>query len=426
MSDPLNQIETIATLSVPRYAPRFKSLPIPGARWDDEPLFCLKVNDEWLSHILGVLGAMDQPDTWLGTPEEIYDARQQVNEIMVAFMEDCDPMSNCCPEPNRTRYTSDGTYEVSYDGGTTWVDGSDFDPRYTSPQYPLIPGDNGDAKKCSAANSVLVQIKDKVAGWEGMLSTATNLVEFGLAAITLLVVGIFAPVAVPFIFGICITIIATCWNAGAEDYSAAFNDSIFDDLLCILFCHVSADGTFNDAAIAAILADCNSHFSPIARDAFRTAFIGWGAIGTTNAATLGGGGEDCDGCDCSTGCDNEFMVLANSPNYYGVLLAQTEQYVIARSDVINAGQYFTILVAPTLTDCCFIQPIAYVLDSWDPETDSPDDFEAMGTPAGVEGSDCGNAIGTGIGPKSDGGCLNLVQNQSFTPFVIKYLKDNCP
>lgn len=47
------------------------------------------VNGEWVSHVLGVLAALDQPDTWLGTAEEIFAARQQVNEIMAALMAQC-------------------------------------------------------------------------------------------------------------------------------------------------------------------------------------------------------------------------------------------------------------------------------------------------------------------------------------------------
>ena len=56
----------------------------------------------------------------------------------------------------------------------------------------------------------------------------------------------------------------------------------------------------------------------------------------------------------------------------------------------------------------------------------PNDFEASGTPIGIFGSNCGKAIGTGDGPKSDGGCLNSIQFQHAVPYGIKYLKDACP
>jgi len=82
--------EIIPALPVPEYVPRPQPTIIPTAAWNDTPLFCLKVNDEWVSHILGVLTALDQPDTWVGTEEEIYAARQQVNEIMLMLMTQCE------------------------------------------------------------------------------------------------------------------------------------------------------------------------------------------------------------------------------------------------------------------------------------------------------------------------------------------------
>lgn len=73
-------------LPMPKYAPRPKPTIIPTAAWNDTPLFCLIVNDEWVSHILGVLEALDQPDTWIGTEAEIQAAKDNVNEIMLALM----------------------------------------------------------------------------------------------------------------------------------------------------------------------------------------------------------------------------------------------------------------------------------------------------------------------------------------------------
>lgn len=83
--------ETTPALPVPEYVPRPKPTSIPTAAWNDAPLFCLQINDQWVSHVLGVLTALDQPDTWLGTEDEIFAARQQVNEIMLALMAACPP-----------------------------------------------------------------------------------------------------------------------------------------------------------------------------------------------------------------------------------------------------------------------------------------------------------------------------------------------
>lgn len=411
MTEPL--YETIEQLSTPKYAPRFKPTPIPSARWDEEPLYCLKVNDQWISHILGVLTALDQPDTWVGTSEQISDARQQVNQIMVAFMEQCDDMSNCCPEPNRTRYTIDGHYEISYDGGTTWQSGDDFDPRVTSPTLPPIPGDDGNAKKCDAANSVLVQIKDKVETWQGYLSTAGTLVEFATAAVGLLAVLLFAPAAVPFLLGVCLTLLKTLWDAGEEEYALAFTDSVYNDLLCILYCHARSDGTYDDAAISAILSDCASHFDPIARDAFSAAFKGWGAVGTTNAATIGGGGLDCDDCGpCSDACAQQWVEKLDEGYFYGHITEQTDEYVIITCDVpnINGSYYGNIWTNSTTLGCYTTEANIEILSGSGVGYSWRDNPGSGGLVSGIFG----------------GRCINWIQPQSAAPFVIKITFADCP
>lgn len=75
----------------PKYAPRTEPKIIPTAAWNEAPLFCLKINDEWLSHVLGALNVLDQSDAWSGTDDEIEAARQQVNEIMLSMMTNCPP-----------------------------------------------------------------------------------------------------------------------------------------------------------------------------------------------------------------------------------------------------------------------------------------------------------------------------------------------
>lgn len=88
----VNQSEITQKLSEPDYCPRPEPTAIPTALWNDNPLYCLQLNDEWVSHVLGVMNALDQYDTWVGTDDEIDAARQQVNEIMLALMSACPPI----------------------------------------------------------------------------------------------------------------------------------------------------------------------------------------------------------------------------------------------------------------------------------------------------------------------------------------------
>lgn len=382
MSESDNHLDLSAQMLTPRYAPRPQPLPIPTARWDEEPLLCLKVNDQWVSHILGVLVAMDQGDTWIGTREEIIDARQQVNEIMLAFMEDCDPMSNCCPEPNRTR-TVDGKYEISYDGGVTWEDGSDFDPRYTAPQLPSIAGDDSEANKCNAANNVLLQFQDGIETWEGFFDTLGTAIEFAAAVAAAIAAFIFAPASVPIIVTIIIALFSAIWNGGKEAYVAAFTSTVWDDLLCILYCHAENDGTYTEADVDAILADIASHFADnvTAKNAFTGLMRGVRAPGLNQMAKTGSGGSgDCATCDCGV-CGSNW-----SAGFYfgGVLLhadtldEQGEGYIIVNSYDRGDGVQFAAATAPNASSGCWF---TWTLLDHTPSIPAPASCDCGVTPA---------------------------------------------
>lgn len=295
------QPEIIQQLSVPVYAPRPAPLPIPAAAWDAAPLMCLEVNDEWVAHILGVLVAMDQPDTWIGTPDEIYAARQQVNQIMAAFMERCDPMSNCCPDP-LIRITPDGNVEVSDDGGLSWHPATSEDPRNTAPQLAPLAGADGDEKKCTAANNVLGQFKDGVAAFSADFGLGVTLVEFVTAAAGFIAALIFAPAAIPLIVAIEIPLLSAIAAGGKIVYDAAFNDTVYGDLLCLLYSNVHADGSFTDANFTAIRAGIVSGFDPIPRDAFLALLQGVSLAGLNNLAKITSGtSANCDSCNTFCG-----------------------------------------------------------------------------------------------------------------------------
>lgn len=74
----------------PRYAPRISPAPIPMPAIGDDPAACVRVNRSWVPHLLGVLAALDQPDTWQGTASAIWAARQQVRELMLELMSACE------------------------------------------------------------------------------------------------------------------------------------------------------------------------------------------------------------------------------------------------------------------------------------------------------------------------------------------------
>lgn len=62
----------IAYLPYPRtpLAPRRTPRPVPAVEVDAEPVFCLRVNGEWLSHLLGMMSVLAEVDAWAEADRE--------------------------------------------------------------------------------------------------------------------------------------------------------------------------------------------------------------------------------------------------------------------------------------------------------------------------------------------------------------------
>lgn len=300
-SDPENQIELISTLSVPRYAPRLKPTPIPGANWNDSPLFCLKINDEWVSHLLGVMTALDQPDTWLGTPEQIYAARQQVNEIMVALMsmcddcevqfriEDCDlqwresedeewiSLGNVCGadgsqgppgetgERGETGETgSEGPQGPPGDTGPTGAtgpagaDGSDCDCdcesviHYDTPDNP--PETDDDQSSCNIAGSLAEYLRameqKAIDAGEETASVGAKILTLAAAIVAAIWTGGAAWPLIVAAAGALIDFVVS----HSESQSVVDDDQFWEEMACSIYCALKPDKDITDAKKSAIVA----------------------------------------------------------------------------------------------------------------------------------------------------------------------------
>lgn len=90
--------------------------PIPQAAIDAQPAACALINLEWLAHIVGAIEAINQPDAWQGTDEQIYQAQQQLEQLANAFKDICEMSQGAQVQFRQTECT----LEMSDDGGATW------------------------------------------------------------------------------------------------------------------------------------------------------------------------------------------------------------------------------------------------------------------------------------------------------------------
>lgn len=344
-----DQSEILQQLTVPRYAPRIHPTPIPTAAWNDDPLFCLEVNDEWVSHILGVMIALDQPDTWVGTDDEIAAARQQVNEIMAAFMEVC---MDCCGQQEipLTRVDGNGHFQQSTDGGATWEDTPQFDPRNSIPQTPPYPPADSDGAKCAYADSVVQHFKT---GFVDVLEEG-NTVETVLGFLTGIAEAIFGPLTgpigwiVPAIFAIATAVVAF----GIVAYKAAFNDTVWHNLRCLIFDNINDDGLFSQTQIDNIYGAIDTVASDIiAQTTLRSWIAAIGVTGMGNAAHIGLGNPDNCVCDCTS---DIWDIQIWDGNPIGTLIGRGEGYVDVQtaSHPDFGGAVFAQIFTDDAAACC--------------------------------------------------------------------------
>lgn len=91
---------------IPDYATRRRPHVIPTSGIFDSPTYCIRINAEWLSHVIGALESLDQPDAWLGLPDEIFAARQQILLLITEWIKgDCEAQMKPCM-PIGTVFTS--------------------------------------------------------------------------------------------------------------------------------------------------------------------------------------------------------------------------------------------------------------------------------------------------------------------------------
>lgn len=331
----------------------------------------------------------------------------------------------CCGDevPVQYRYSDEGVLQRSEDGGATWTDAPEYDTRVYSPQFPPMSGTDGADKRCIAATGMVTLIKEQVGDQLtddmsrytlGQLITdwVTTMIQTSnpfQALVTVITNQIFA------------LVIATL--------RPALTETVYDTLLCIFYCNMGDDATFNLEQWQAVRADITDQIGGIAGIFLEHLVYLLGTTGLTNLARAGGAAEgDCSDCpSCEPGCENDWIVYPNSPNYFGIMVEQTSTYMIVKTDVINTnGLYYTYLRAADNEHCCVIGHVTYMLHTTDESLMTYENFIENGDQITNFGGVCGSAIPTeALGPHTTDDCMNQVQNQSAAPFAMMYTKDAC-
>jgi len=313
-------------------------------------------DETWITNFVGILA---QPMYWFNWQRTGDTSGKQCADVWTLLYDKIDWSNmSCCTEPLK-RMNADGSISVSFDDGATWEDDKSFDLRYTTPAFPPVTGDDGDTKKCKAANSIVRQLKDQQISYSSQIGEATTVIAMA-SLLVAIAVGIFATA------GLAAFLIAAFFELGAallttttSAYNALFTDDDWSWILCEVYCKMDATGTIPDSEFVNITSDFDTHFSGNAALTFSSIMAAWQIVGLNNAARVGTTDNlDCSGC-CPT-CTSEWSIFDDTGGLHGSIVSTTDTTITVTSTVLNAGHYYLLIRTPDNSIGCRVT--AFTID----------------------------------------------------------------
>lgn len=191
------------------------------------------------------------------------------------------------PANRRYNPTTD-TFEYTPDGGTTWVEDPASDPRHSD--IFRLPALTGEDARCDAAARI-------AAAWEETLNTfiqSVNAAQFAVAVLTLILLFL-GPVGV--LLDAALTIGGALILIGVSNIAAAFTTEVWEQITCIIYDHIGADGQVSAAQSADIMTDINAQFSSVISGTLGNLVQLYGEVLMSNAGVERDETGDCSGCD---------------------------------------------------------------------------------------------------------------------------------
>jgi len=212
-------------------------------------------------------------------------------------------MSGCCDEGELHRFNEQGVYQTSIDGGETWADDPDGDPRADYVGAPPLPGVPSDGKRCAAADNVrglFEQYRDNLIDIVGATPSLLAIIAGILAFIGVIagVSGVGIGIGVLFL-----TMAAEIIQIGGTGITAEITFTALETFKCLVYCRMNDDGELDYEAWQGLLTDIATTFSGFAETFFYQTVNGMGYIGVTNAGTVGAAtAAGCGDCGCGEWC----------------------------------------------------------------------------------------------------------------------------
>lgn len=231
----------------------------------------------------------DAPILWVMLTDQVNPAVEGEPSMTIIR----DQLSASQVTPPNIRWNEDcNCVQQTPDNGTTWVDTPQNDPRHGDGFR--IPPRGGDDPKCDAAENMKAHIKatfDAIIGSTNALQAASAV--FGVFSLFFFEFGI--------IIDLILAVVNAIFSVGTATLDGALTDDVYDQLLCILYCNISSDGTVTSDQFDTIYAAIDTAPAPMAGTAstvMKLLLDTWGEVELSNAGARGEETGDCEACEC--------------------------------------------------------------------------------------------------------------------------------
>jgi len=384
--------------------PYRQNFPIPSVIDPPRTCLCLEIpdNDDWRRVVAGLIRELTQ---WFNYERTGDDSGARCADVWKDIYQKIDwgRMSCCCGEFDVIfQWTEDGVLQSSTDGGETWTDDPQDDPRNSSPIYPPVTGDPSDEKKCIAATSVRDLIKEQVGD-----QLTDDMSRYTLNQLIHDWVTTYIQTSNP--FQALINIITNQVLALViATLRPALTDDVYNKLMCCVLLHMNDDLSFDDAGWDAVRNCISTDITGIAGVFLEHLIFLIGKVGLTNlarsqAATVG----DCSSCFST--CSDNFHINSG----VGVEVARNEDYIEVEAVFYAPYGFYTASIrTDDISTCCYVAELDILTEGV--------------TVADNHWFECGSAVEHSGAPDITGHCVSLWTVILSGPGTVRMHLGDCP
>jgi len=189
----------------------------------------------------------------------------------------------------------DDTMQYTPDGGTTWIDAPELDPRN---QTSIAPRPGSDVP-CQSAGSVVEYIKRFINMVVPLILASATLVQGASSIVGFL--GIISG-AYSVLWSLITGVFATLTSFGGATIRDSFDDAVYHEIVCILQCHMDASGQLNQGSLDAAMSQISVDVGGTAADVTNLILTIMGFAGVNRAASFYVTETDCGDCSSCEWC----------------------------------------------------------------------------------------------------------------------------